>query len=122
LEIRLQKFIADCGVTSRRKAEELIVQGRVTVNGAKITQLGTKVRPEEDLVMVNGEPIDTKGITKVYLLLHKPRGVMTTVNDPEGRQTVMDLVAFIPERIYPVGRLDYLSEGLIIMTNDGEVA
>lgn len=121
-EIRLQKYIADSGVTSRRKAEAMIVQGLVTVNGEVVTQLGTKVRPEEDVVLVDGKPVDPKAVTKVYLVLNKPRGVMTTVKDPEGRQTVMDLVSFVPERIYPVGRLDYLSEGLLIMTNDGEVA
>lgn len=120
--VRLQKFMSDCGVCSRRKGEELILQGRVSVNGEVVTTLGSKINPEEDAVCVDDQPIDSKAISKVYLLLHKPRCVMCTVNDPEGRQTVMDLVSFIPERIYPVGRLDYLSEGLLLMTNDGEVA
>lgn len=121
-QVRLQKFIADAGVTSRRKAEHLIIQGRVTVNGKVVTELGTKVNPHIDAVMVDGSIADLNAVNKVYLMLHKPRGVMTTLNDPEGRETVMDLVKSVSERIYPVGRLDYLSEGLLIMTNDGEVA
>lgn len=121
-EIRLQKYISDCGVTSRRKAEELIVQGRVEVNGQIVTALGTKVNPIDDAVMVDGESVDHRAVHKVYVLLHKPRGYMTTLNDPEGRPTVMDFVKEVPERIYPVGRLDYLSEGLLLMTNDGEMA
>ena len=121
-QVRLQKFIADAGVTSRRKAEHMIIQGRVTVNGKVVTELGTKVNPQIDAVMVDGSIADLNAVHKVYLMLHKPRGVMTTLNDPEGRETVMDLVKSISERIYPVGRLDYLSEGLLIMTNDGEVA
>lgn len=121
-EIRLQKFIADAGITSRRKAEELIVQGRVEVNGRKQTQLGTKVDPESDVVYVDGSVVDPKQIHKIYMVMHKPRGVMTTVYDPEGRETVIDLCKEISERIYPVGRLDYLSEGLLLLTNDGEFA
>lgn len=121
-EIRLQKFIADCGITSRRKAEHLITQGRVTINGEVVMELGTKVNPETDVVMVDGALADLAAVDKVYLMLHKPRGFVTTLNDPEGRETVMDLVKDVSERIYPVGRLDYLSEGLLIMTNDGEVA
>lgn len=120
--IRLQKYIADCGITSRRSAENYILEGRVQVNGEVVTVLGTKVDPENDVVMVDDRPVDPKAVTKVYLVLNKPRGYLTTLNDPEGRRTVMDLIKFIPERIYPVGRLDYLSEGLLLMTNDGEVA
>jgi 23S rRNA pseudouridine2605 synthase len=120
--IRLQKYIADSGVTSRRKAEELMAQGRVQVNGIRVTEMGTKVNPSEDVVSVDGATIDPKSVDKVYILLNKPRGYVTTVEDPEGRKTVMDLVKMIPERIYPVGRLDYLSEGLLLMTNDGELA
>ena len=119
--IRLQKYIADCGIASRRKAEELILQGRVSVNGEVVKILGTKVGGE-DAVLVDGNPIDRNRIEKLYVLLNKPRGCMTTVSDPEGRKTVMDLVPEISERIYPVGRLDYLSEGLLILTNDGEMA
>jgi 23S rRNA pseudouridine2605 synthase len=122
LKVRLQKFIADCGVTSRRKAEDLIVQGRVKVNGILATVLGTKVNPQEDVVTVDGELIDMAMVSRVYLLMNKPRGYVTTLDDPEGRKTVMDLCKEVSERIYPVGRLDYLSEGLLILTNDGEVA
>lgn len=120
--IRLQKVIADAGITSRRKAENLILEGRVAVNGTIVTELGVKVDPNEDVVHVNDEPLDVNRKEKIYLILNKPRGIMTTVNDPEGRQTVMDLVQDVTERIYPVGRLDYLSEGLLLMTNDGEFA
>jgi 23S rRNA pseudouridine2605 synthase len=120
--LRLQKYIADCGVTSRRKAEELIVEGLVKVNGRKVTELGTKVDPVEDSVMVRGEIIDVLSIDHVYLVLNKPRGYMTTLSDPEGRKTVMDLIRAVSQRVYPVGRLDYLSEGLLIMTNDGELS
>jgi 23S rRNA pseudouridine2605 synthase len=121
-KIRLQKYIADCGVTSRRKAEHMITEGRVQVNGEVVTELGTKVDPSNDMVLVDGHVADLNAVEKMYVLLHKPRGVMTTVTDPEGRATVMDLIKSISERIYPVGRLDYLSEGLLVMTNDGEVA
>ena len=119
--VRLQKYIADCGITSRRKAEGLIAEGRVSVNGEVVRIPGTKVSGE-DAVLVDGTPLDLNRIQKVYVLLNKPRGCMTTVDDPEGRKTVMDLVPEISERIYPVGRLDYLSEGLLILTNDGEMA
>lgn len=121
-EVRLQKYIADCGITSRRKAEELIVQGLVEVNGEVVRTLGTKVNPETDAVIVDGSSVDHRQVEKMYVLLHKPRGCVTTVHDPEGRPTVMDFVKDVPVRIYPVGRLDYLSEGLLLMTNDGEVA
>lgn len=121
-QVRLQKVIADSGLTSRRKAEELIVQGRVAINGETVRTLGTKVDPEEDVIIVDGNPLDLSQKEKIYLVLNKPRGIMTTVDDPEGRETVMNLVQDVTERIYPVGRLDYLSEGLLLMTNDGEVA
>lgn len=121
-EIRLQKYIADCGVTSRRKAEEMIVRGLVEINGEVVRELGTKVDPENDVVSVDGSAIDKTQIEKMYVLLHKPRGCVTTLNDPEGRKTVMDFVKDVPHRIYPVGRLDYLSEGLLLLTNDGELA
>ena len=117
--VRLQKYIADCGVASRRKAEEMILEGRVRVNGESVRILGTRVGGE-DAVVVDGSPIDLSGVQRVYILLNKPRGYMTTLNDPEGRKTVMDLIPEIGERIYPVGRLDYLSEGLLLLTNDGE--
>lgn len=120
--IRLQKAIADAGITSRRKAEDLILQGRVSVNGETIRQMGTKIDPEIDAVIVDGQPLDLSQKEKIYLILNKPRGIVTTVDDPEGRETVMNLVQDVTERIYPVGRLDYLSEGLLLMTNDGEFA
>ncbi len=122
MEIRLQKFIADCGVTSRRKAEELILQGRVKVNDKTTTELGSKVNPAFDVVEVDDRVLDQNAVEKLYILLNKPRGYMTTVYDPEGRPTVMDLVKEANERIYPVGRLDYLSEGAILLTNDGQIA
>jgi 23S rRNA pseudouridine2605 synthase len=118
---RLQKIIASAGITSRRKAEELITQGRVTVNGAVITELGSKADPERDHIKVDGKLL--RGPERhIYLLLNKPKGYVTTLSDPEGRPTVMDLVKHVGERIYPVGRLDYSSEGLLLMTNDGELA
>ena len=118
---RLQKIIAAAGGTSRRKAEELIAQGRVTVNGQVITELGSKADPEQDHIKVDGKLL--RGAERhIYLLLNKPKGYVTTVADPEGRPTVMDLVKHVGERIYPVGRLDYASEGLLLMTNDGELA
>ncbi len=119
--VRLQKYIADCGVTSRRKAEELIAQGLVKVNGIKVKEMGTKVDPQEDIVAVNGEVIDVLTVDHIYLVMNKPRSYVTTVFDPEGRRTVMDLVP-IKTRVYPVGRLDYLSEGLLLLTNDGDLA
>jgi len=119
--IRLQKYIADCGITSRRKAEELIIQGRVAINGSTITELGTKVDPSIDAVEVDGNGIDLASVKKIYILMHKPRGYITSLDDPQGRSTVLDLCQSISERIYPVGRLDYLSEGLLVLTNDGEL-
>lgn len=120
--IRLQKYIADCGVTSRRKAEVLITEGKVRVNEDIVRELGTKVDPQVDVVIVNGEPIDILTVDHVYLVLNKPRSYMTTAHDPEGRKTVMDLVQHVKTRVFPVGRLDYLSEGLLILTNDGDMA
>ncbi len=122
MEVRLQKYIADCGITSRRKAEDLITLGRVKVNGTTVTLLGTKVDPSTDTVEVDGALADHRSVNKVYILLHKPRGFVTTVSDPQGRETVMDLIREVSERVYPVGRLDYLSEGLLLLTNDGEMA
>ena len=116
---RLQKRIANSGVTSRRKAEELILKGRVRVNGKVVTTLGVSVKPE-DIVEVDGA-ILPRDIKKVYYLLNKPRGVITSVSDDKGRKTVLDYVSS-EERIYPVGRLDYDTTGLIILTNDGELA
>src|SRR5579859_5545082 len=120
-EERLQKIMAAAGVASRRKAEELITQGRVTVNGEIVTQLGAKADSERDHIKVDGKLL--RGPERhIYLLLNKPKGYVTTVSDPEGRPTIMDLVAKVDRRIYPVGRLDYASEGLLLLTNDGELA
>jgi 23S rRNA pseudouridine2605 synthase len=118
---RLQKIIAAAGVASRRKAEELITAGRVQVNGTVVTELGSKADAETDHVRVNGKLL--QGAQRhVYLMLNKPKGYVTTMSDPEERPTVMDLVRGVKGRVYPVGRLDYASEGLLIMTNDGELA
>ena len=118
---RLQKIIAAAGIASRRKAEELIISGVVSVNGQTITELGTKADPEHDHIKVNGKLLKAPE-RHVYVLLHKPKGYVTTVTDPEGRPTVLDLVRGIGARVYPVGRLDFLSEGLLLLTNDGELA
>jgi 23S rRNA pseudouridine2605 synthase len=118
---RLQKIIAAAGVASRRKAEELITSGNVAVNGKVVTELGTKADAEKDHIRVNGKLL--QGAQRhVYLLLNKPKGFVTTVRDPEGRPTVMSLVRGVGSRVYPVGRLDYASEGLLLMTNDGTLA
>ncbi len=117
-EMRLQKYLALCSVASRRAAEVMITDGRVSVNGAVVRELGTKVK-EGDRVLVDGKEIK-KDSKKVYIMLNKPRGCVTTVNDEKDRPTVMDYVEDINERIYPVGRLDYNTEGLLILTNDGE--
>jgi 23S rRNA pseudouridine2605 synthase len=118
---RLQKIIAAAGIASRRKAEELITQGRVTVNGHTVTELGSKADLGSDHIKVDGKLL--RGPERhVYILLNKPKGYVTTVSDPEGRPTVMDLVKHVNARIYPVGRLDWSSEGLLLMTNDGELA
>ena len=120
-EERLQKIIAAAGITSRRKAEELITSGRVSVNGQIVTQLGAKADPARDHIRVDGKLLHSPK-RAVYVALHKPNNCVTTVNDPQGRPTVMDLLRGIKERVYPVGRLDYHSEGLLLFTNDGELA
>ena len=118
-EIRLQKFLAEQGVASRRKSEELIAAGKVKVNG-HVAQIGQKINPRKDLVTVGKQKItNVKNRKMIYIMLHKPRGYVTTVSDEQNRKTVMDLVKDIDERIYPVGRLDKDSEGLLILTNDG---
>jgi pseudouridine synthase len=118
---RLQKILSQAGVASRRLSEELIVQGRVQVNGRTVTTLGTKADPDTDEIKVDGRRIRTQQRLR-YVLLHKPRGYITTRSDPEGRPTVMDLLRGVKEYVYPVGRLDYDSEGLLLLTNDGELA
>ena len=118
---RLQKVIAHAGIASRRASEKLITAGRVTVNGRVVTELGTKVDLRYDTVKVDGKAIRTKE-KYAYYLLNKPRGYLTTVKDDRGRKTVMDLLTSVEERVYPVGRLDYESEGLLLLTNDGQLA
>ena len=118
---RLQKILSQAGVASRRLAEELIVQGRVQVNGVTVTALGTKADAGADEIKVDGRRIQAQK-RKRYILLHKPRGYMTTRSDPEGRPTVLELLRGVREYIYPVGRLDYDSEGLLLLTNDGDLA
>ncbi len=117
MEERVQKIVARAGVASRRKAEQLIREGRVTVNGRTVTELGTKADPERDHIKVNDRLLQPE--TPVYFVLNKPAGVVSSVSDPEGRKVVTDFVRS-PSRIYPAGRLDYASDGLVILTNDGE--
>ncbi|MCM3126521.1 MULTISPECIES: pseudouridine synthase [unclassified Paenibacillus] len=117
---RLQKIIAQAGIASRRKSEELILSGKVEVNGEVVTELGTKANPDEDIITVNGKPIRSE--KKIYLVMNKPKGVITSASDPEGRKIVSDYLKGIKERVYPVGRLDYDTEGLLLLTNDGEFA
>ncbi len=118
---RLQKIIGAAGIASRRKAEELITAGRVSVNGQTITELGSKADPERDHIRVDGKLLHGPE-RHLYIMVNKPRGYVTTVTDPEGRPTIMELVRGLGARVYPVGRLDYLSEGLVLLTNDGELA
>ncbi|MCZ2078263.1 MAG: rRNA pseudouridine synthase [Bryobacteraceae bacterium] len=120
-EERLQKIISRAGIASRRKAEELISAGSVTVNGATVTELGSKADAERDSIKVNGRLLRPPP-RLVYLALYKPDNCVTTVSDPQGRRTVMDLLRGVKERVYPVGRLDYHSEGLLLLTNDGDFA
>jgi 23S rRNA pseudouridine2605 synthase len=118
---RLHKIIAAAGIASRRKAEEIIAAGRVTLNGQVVTEQGTRADPERDEIRVDGQPLG-KAERLLYFMLHKPKGYVTTLSDPEGRPTVMDLLRGIDQRVYPVGRLDYASEGLLLLTNDGSLA
>jgi len=119
-EVRLQKFLAECGVGSRRKMEQFIIEGRVRINGQVVTELGRKINPDVDRVEVNRRPVHAapKGI----MLLNKPRGVVSTLSDPEGRRSVADYLTKHYSSYFPVGRLDWDSTGLMVLTNDGEVA
>lgn len=119
---RLQKIIAAAGIASRRKAEDLISSGHVQVNGTTVTELGSKADADSDHIRVNGKLLQPREQRHVYLLLNKPKGYVTTVSDPEKRPTVMDLIRGVKGRVFPVGRLDYASEGLLLLTNDGELA
>ncbi len=118
--MRLQKYLASCGVSSRRKAEEMIKEGLVTVNGVLVTEMGVQVE-EKDVIFVNGKKVEPE-TEKRYVIYHKRAGEVTTVTDPEGRNTVLDHFRDFPVRLFPVGRLDYDSEGLLLLTNDGELA
>ncbi len=119
MEERLQKFMASCGVASRRKCEEIITAGRVKVNDVAVTELGHKVDPDKDTVYVDNKIINIEE-NKVYIALNKPEGIVCTVKDEKDRKTILDLVK-TKERIYPIGRLDYDTSGLIILTNDGDI-
>jgi 23S rRNA pseudouridine2605 synthase len=118
---RLQKFLARAGVASRRAAEEYIRAGRVAVNGQVVTEMGVKVDPDRDMVKVDGRPVKVKGAL-VTVMLHKPSGYVCTTRDPQGRRVVTELLGQRAERLYPVGRLDYDATGLLLLTNDGELA
>jgi len=117
---RLQKILANAGVASRRKCEELIREGKVAVNDRIVRELGAKADPARDVITVNGKPIRLE--QKLYLMFHKPKGVITAMSDPRGRTTVKDYLKNVKERVYPVGRLDYDTEGLLLLTNDGDLA
>lgn len=118
MEERLQKLLSQAGVASRREAERFITEGRVAVNGRIVTELGSKADPERDRITVDGQPV-RPAEKKVYLILNKPVGYMTTLRDPEGRPIVTDLLKGLDVRVFPVGRLDYNTEGLLLLTNDG---
>src|SRR5918912_754879 len=121
MQERLQKYLARAGVASRRKAEALIAEGRVTVDNVRVTELGTKVDPERDLVAVDGKPVAAHQEQR-YFLLYKPPGCVTTLSDPQGRPTAASYLERVKERVFPVGRLDYDAEGAVLFTTDGELA
>jgi len=120
-KMRLQKFFSECGVMSRRAAEAAIIDGRVKING-RVAELGESVDPKRDTVYLDDEPVKPRSEEYSYYMLHKPRGYITTLSDEKGRKCVTELLGDIEERVYPVGRLDYNSEGLLIFTNDGALA
>jgi pseudouridine synthase len=120
-EERLQKILSRAGLTSRRKAEQLMLEGRVTVNGQTVTELGSKADPERDRIEVDGRRVGAPR-RLLYLALNKPKNCVTTLDDPEGRPTVIEYLKGVRERVFPVGRLDFASEGLLVITNDGELA
>ncbi len=119
MEVRLQKYLADCGIASRRKSEELILQGKVTVNNKIVLELGTKIDDEKDEVKYLGRTVKPQNLDKIYILLNKPIGYVTTISDQFNRPTVLDLVK-VNKRVVPVGRLDMFTSGAIILTNDGD--
>ena len=121
MQVRLNRYLSMCGVTSRRKADDLIKQGRVKVNGEVVRSLGVRIDPDTDRVEVDGKEV--KPPKKRYVILNKPSGYLTQLGtSPDGRRTIQELIKDIPERVYPVGRLDYNTEGLLLLTNDGELA
>lgn len=120
LQIRLQKYLSQAGVASRRASEDIILQGRVKVNGKIINKLGTKVDPNKDQIEVDGKTCQIK-TRSIYIIMNKPTGILTTVKDPLRRPTVIDLLEGVDARVFPVGRLDKETEGLLLLTNDGEV-
>lgn len=120
MDERLQKILARCGVSSRRGAEQMMREGRVSVNGVTILQPGMKADIARDVIRVDGKIISEAAVSPVYLMVHKPRGYVVTLRDPHGRPIVADLLRGVSERVFPVGRLDYDSEGLLLMTNDGD--
>ncbi len=121
-EERLNKLLAQAGIASRRASDRLIEEGRVRLNGRVVRELGTRADPARDAIEVDGRPLPKAPARPTYLLLHKPKGYVTTVSDPEGRPTVMDLLPRDAPRVFPVGRLDWGSEGLLLLTDDGELA
>ncbi len=120
--VRLNKLIADSGLASRRHADRMIEEGQVTVNGKRVYELGVKVDPQDDRILVNGKPLRKPLSQKIYVMLNKPRGILTTMVDPLDRPTIAQLLGDVPARVFPVGRLDWDSEGLLLLTNDGDFA
>lgn len=120
MQERLQKVLSQAGIASRREAEKIILANRVKVNGKVINQLGTKVDPAKDNISIDGKKVQKQ--KKVYYLFYKPRGVITTLSDPQGRKSIIDYVKNLSEKVFPVGRLDYNTEGLLLLTNDGELS
>ena len=119
--IRLNKYLADCGLASRRKADEMIAEGKVQLNGKTVFELGVRVEPEFDRVVVDGKTVKPPSL-KLYVIFNKPENVLTTMEDPEGRPTVADFMEQLPVRVFPVGRLDWDTEGMLLLTNDGDFA
>ncbi len=120
-EVRLHKFLAQCGIASRRKAESYIAQGRIMIDGHIVTDMGTKIVPNKHIILFDGKPVQLEE-KKIYILLNKPKGYVTTLSDPQGRPIVTSLVTDIQARLFPVGRLDLDTEGALILTNDGNFA